>query len=66
MKQVTITIRTEGAAFETFLDSGEVCNILHALAFEFENKGRAISQTIRDRNGIVCGTVVIECEPGEM
>lgn len=60
MKQITITIRTEGAAFEDDPQS-EVINILHSLAFEFEDKG-GLPQTIRDGYGDTCGTVVIESE----
>lgn len=65
MKRVTITmnINTTGEAFGEFPEV-EIASILRDLACKFDVNG-ILGQTLRDMNGNICGTVVIESDPGE-
>lgn len=66
MKQVTITIHTEGEAFEYFGALPEAAHILHVLAYRldmYRPGSDKISQTLLDSYGNTCGTVVIEFKP---
>ncbi len=57
---VTITIITDGAAFE---DCDEIARILSELADSVRSDGGIAPRSLRDVNGVDCGFVDVEVSP---